>query len=116
MMFLMVPAQPIFTEVIAGHAQNAVNVVWIVGEFRIWRDDGIVFDQQRRTVNAIVHCFACLSRAHPREVGACRTRRLNPGAVRARNIRLKVPEVLVNQGLEQIMLAPLQSSHSGGRL
>src|ERR1700722_4361986 len=105
MMFLVMATQPILSEIVARYPQNTVNMVWIIGKFRVRRDDGIVLDQQRRTMNAIVHRLACFSRTHPREMKLVEPRALKPSAVGAGNVGLKVAKILIHQRLQKIALA-----------
>ena len=47
MMFLVVPPEPVLGEVVAGYAQHGVNVVGIVRELRVGRNDRVVLDRSK---------------------------------------------------------------------
>src|SRR5712671_254080 len=100
MMFLMVPAQPVDPEIIARYAQHSVNVVWIVGQLGVRWDDGIVLDQQRRTMNAIIYRLTYVRRAHPSKMELVKPSSLNRGSVSAPDLRHEVTDILIHQRLQ----------------
>ena len=113
---LVVAAEPVLAEIVAGNAQDGVNVVCVRARGGIERLHILVLDEQCRAVNPVVDGLIRLRRTHPGKMELVKAGALDGASVIARHRGRDVAEILVNQRLEQIALPALKRRYSGRRL
>src|SRR5690349_19713718 len=94
MSLLVVPAQPVLAEIVAGNSQDRVNVVGARTGDGIERLHILIFNKQRRAMNAVVYGLVHLRWAHPAEMELVESRTLNSAAVFARHLGRDVAYIL----------------------
>src|ERR1700692_3734664 len=104
-----VAAEPVVAKVVARRPKYGVNVVGIVGQFRVGRDHAVIFDEESGAVDAVVDGLARLRRTHPGEMHFIKAGGADGVAIGARNVRADVGQVLVEEGLEQFTLCAAQA-------